>query len=74
MKHFEHETKKGHVKIELDVESPRETVKRYKAGINRVKNKLVDKVKRRNSKPKKEHNFIDIEIEKSDGTKKEYKL
>lgn len=73
LKRFKHESKNNHVVIELDIESPRETLARWKAGIKKIKNNLRNEFKK-HDKSKKKHHFIDIEIEKADGTTKKFTL
>ena len=70
MKRYEYQSKNHHVKFVLDVESPRESVARLKRKIGKIKAKLH----RGNKSKRVRKPFIDIEIEKSNGTKKVFKL
>ena len=70
MKRYEYQSKNHHVKFVLDVESPRESIARLKHRLGKIKAKLH----RDNKSKRVRRPFIDIQIEKSDGTKKEYKL
>lgn len=73
MKRLRHESKNNHIVIELDIESPKETLARWKTGIKKLKNNLRNAFKK-HDKSKKEHHFIDVEIEKADGTTKKFTL
>lgn len=73
MKRIKHESKNKHIVFELDIESPKETIARWKTEMGKIKNNLRNEFKK-HDKSKKKHHFIDIEIEKADGTTKKFTL
>lgn len=73
MKRIKHESKNKHIVFELDIESPKETIARWKTEMGKIKNNLQNIIQK-HKKSKRNHHFIDIEIEKEDGTIKKYTL